>query len=88
MCQFYSQSKIVATTTGSEKSFRAMRLAYQMTTPVSIQKFLLKHLLLLEGSTKIGRRILKNDGYLDMDPDPEVAMVEIDTMQMNSNLLA
>lgn len=77
MRQFYPHSKIVATTTGSENAFRAMRNAYQMNSPVSLQKFLLRHTLLLEGSTKIGRRVLKSDGYVDVDLDPHDAIVEI-----------
>lgn len=63
---FHRDSEIVATTTGSENYFRGLRQAYKMNAPVSINKFLLKHMLLIEGSIRIGRRFSKRNGIMDV----------------------
>lgn len=54
MRPFYRESGTVATTTGSENYFRIMRNEYAFERSISVNRFLLKHRILIEGSTKLG----------------------------------
>lgn len=80
MRKFYPDSKIVGTTTGSENYYRSMRNAYKMIAPVSVNKFLLQHMLLNDGSTRIGLRSLKKNGYLneEMESSENDSMVSME----------
>lgn len=54
MREYYLDSDTTATTTGSENYFRIMRNEYEFTRAISLNRFLLKHRPLIEGSTKLG----------------------------------
>ena len=59
MCKFYPGSKTVATSTASEVYFYILKSVYDMKSRISINRFLLRHLQFIDGSTKLGHADLK-----------------------------
>ena len=57
---FYPSAKNVASSTGSECYFRILRREYNMNHPVSANRFILNHLKIIDGETKLGRATLKS----------------------------
>ena len=60
MLPFYPNSSESASSTGSENYYRIMREVYDMSYSVTTNRFVLIHLLIIEGATKLGRNEIKN----------------------------
>ena len=58
MRRYYS-SKKSSTSTGSELYFRILKNEYNMSHPVSANRFILNHLKLIDGETKLGNAAVK-----------------------------
>lgn len=56
---YYETAKTVSTSTGSEVFFRILRCEFDLSRPISINRFVLRYTYIMDGEIKIGRAMLK-----------------------------